>query len=111
MGKARYRKERLNDGTGDITMNAGEDADRIGCLFGPDCCMPGEHFESECHTAEMLDLAYEDACPTCKGTGRVNPLSAPQGYFVASASDCPHCDGSPLAHRRDVKGWSWDFTD
>jgi len=22
-----------------------------------------------------------------------------------------HGDGSPLAHRRDVKGWSWDFTD
>jgi len=25
-----------------------------GCLFPGECCMPGDHYESECHTAEML---------------------------------------------------------
>lgn len=24
-----------------------------GCLFPSECCMPGEHITSECHTAEM----------------------------------------------------------
>lgn len=27
----------------------------MGCLFPGQCCMPGEHFTSECHTAQMLD--------------------------------------------------------
>lgn len=25
-----------------------------GCLFPGECCMPGPHYESECHTPEML---------------------------------------------------------
>lgn len=25
-----------------------------GCQFPGECCMPGPHYESECHTAEML---------------------------------------------------------
>jgi hypothetical protein len=25
-----------------------------GCLFPDNCCMPGPHYESECHTPEML---------------------------------------------------------
>lgn len=29
-----------------------------GCCFPGECCMPGPHYESECHTAEML-LAQE----------------------------------------------------
>jgi hypothetical protein len=32
--------------------------DEIGCLFPGECCMPGEHHKSECHTAEHLE-AYE----------------------------------------------------
>ena len=28
--------------------------DPIGCLFPGKCLMPGEHLESECHTAEMM---------------------------------------------------------
>lgn len=30
----------------------------IRCLFPGECCMPGEHRKSECHTAEDLE-AYE----------------------------------------------------
>lgn len=26
----------------------------MGCLFPGECCMPGEHYESECHTPEHL---------------------------------------------------------
>ena len=26
-----------------------------GCIFGERCCMPGPHFEDECHTAEMAE--------------------------------------------------------
>ena len=35
-------------------------------------------------------------CPTCRGTGEVNALTAPRDmpYFVASYADCPHCDGT-----------------
>lgn len=29
--------------------------ERWTCLFGADCCMPGEHMASECHTAEMYE--------------------------------------------------------
>lgn len=35
-----------------------------------------------------------DRCPTCEGSGSVNPLTAPKGHFVAGAADCPHCDGT-----------------
>lgn len=30
--------------------------DEIGCYFSGECCIPGEHRKSECHTAEE----YED---------------------------------------------------
>jgi hypothetical protein len=32
-----------------------EDDDQIGCCFPGTCCMPGEHFESECHTSEIME--------------------------------------------------------
>lgn len=31
-----------------------------GCLFPGKCCMPGPHYESECHTAEMLQQQNQD---------------------------------------------------
>ena len=31
--------------------------DPIGCCFPGKCLMPGEHFESECHTVEMVEDA------------------------------------------------------
>lgn len=33
-------------------------------------------------------------CPTCHGRGTVNPLTAPEGFFCVSTTDCPACDGS-----------------
>lgn len=27
-----------------------------GCVFPGQCCMPGPHFTSECHTAEMIRM-------------------------------------------------------
>lgn len=47
-----------------------------------------EDFEFE---PEEDDL---DACPTCRGSGVVNPLTAPPGFFTAVTTECPHCDGT-----------------
>ena len=33
-------------------------------------------------------------CATCKGSGIVNPLTAPPWYFCAVQMACPACDGS-----------------
>lgn len=33
-------------------------------------------------------------CPTCRGSGTVNPLTAPKGFFCVATTDCPHCEGS-----------------
>lgn len=33
-------------------------------------------------------------CQTCKGTGIVNPLTAPAGFFCTTSTTCPHCEGS-----------------
>ena len=32
-----------------------DEMQRIGCYFPGECCMPGEHLMSECHTAEMIE--------------------------------------------------------
>jgi DnaJ-class molecular chaperone len=33
-------------------------------------------------------------CPTCKGRGTVNTLTAPAGFFCVDVMDCPRCDGT-----------------
>ncbi len=33
-------------------------------------------------------------CPTCNGSGTVNPLTAPAGFFCVSTAECPTCEGS-----------------
>ena len=33
-------------------------------------------------------------CPSCRGTGYVNPLTAPSGFFCATTTQCPTCDGT-----------------
>lgn len=35
-------------------------------------------------------------CPTCHGTGLVNPLSRVRAkdFFCVATTDCPDCDGS-----------------
>jgi hypothetical protein len=35
--------------------------DEWGCLFPGECCMPGEHQKSECHTAEDLEALEREA--------------------------------------------------
>lgn len=40
---------------------AGCENDPIGCVFPGRCLMPGEHVQSECHTAEMLEEYNEGA--------------------------------------------------
>jgi DnaJ-class molecular chaperone len=43
---------------------------------------------------EEESASDDDQCPTCKGSGTVNPLTAPRGHFCTGVSDCPTCDGS-----------------
>jgi DnaJ-class molecular chaperone len=38
-------------------------------------------------------FGYEDTdsiCPTCKGRGTINPLTAPKGFFCVSTTECPN---------------------
>ena len=37
-----------------------DEFEEFGCLYGADCCMPGLHFPSECHTGEMLEAQYKE---------------------------------------------------
>lgn len=60
----------------------------------------GERRKPGLHWSQRLAITcgnhpYEDAaiCPTCKGDGRVNPLTAPKGFLCLSATDCPDCEG------------------
>lgn len=32
----------------------------MGCLFPSECCMPGEHYTSECHTAEDAEAWHKE---------------------------------------------------
>ena len=50
-------------------------------------------------TGLMPDDQYDYApeqCPTCKGRGTVNPLTAPNrpDFFCVGTTQCPDCDGS-----------------
>lgn len=38
--------------------------------------------------------ADHEPCPTCRGRGTVNPLTAPDRMFVTGTTLCPDCDGS-----------------
>lgn len=47
----------------------------------------------------LLRRSWEDddvdlSCPTCRGRGTVNPLTAPDDFFCASTTTCPHCEGT-----------------
>jgi hypothetical protein len=48
-----HDEQDLQDGLGDERET--EYDDQIGCCFPGTCCMPVEHFESECHTSEMIE--------------------------------------------------------
>lgn len=52
---------------------------------------------AEAREDEIDDPPFGDddafTCPTCNGSGTVNPLTAPPGFFCAGTTDCPSCDG------------------
>jgi DnaJ-class molecular chaperone len=41
-------------------------------------------------------LEPDEPCPTCKGRGTINPLTAPAGTFVVGTTTCPDCDGTGI---------------
>lgn len=44
---------------------------------------------------DEFDDELSNPCPTCMGTGTVNPLTNPSwAPFVASFGYCPVCDGT-----------------
>ena len=69
--------------------NTGE----VDCYCGGDLCVCGREVE-ECPECDGAPTDGEwGYCPTCQGSGRVNPLTAPKGTLCLAAMDCPHCDG------------------
>lgn len=60
--------------------------------------MGAEHAKSDDGDESRSKWGYIDEdwpeCPTCKGRGTVNPLTAPPGFFCVGTTDCPKCDGS-----------------
>lgn len=44
-----------------------EYADEWRCAYPDQCCMPGPHHVSECHTAEMLDAEREELMARIEG--------------------------------------------
>lgn len=50
----------------------------------------------EYYDHEMDEDDKADICPSCHGSGYVNPLSkvrTPE-FFCVSTTDCPDCDGT-----------------
>lgn len=37
-----------------------DEMEDFGCWFGTRCMMPGLHFPSECHTAEMMEAEIKE---------------------------------------------------
>lgn len=48
----------------------------------------------QCYGCEPEDDDANFKCPVCNGSGSVNPLTAPEGFFCTGTTDCPGCDGS-----------------
>lgn len=46
------------------------------------------------HEAGCPGYCELEQCPTCKGRGTVNPLTAPKDFFCTGTTECPDCDGS-----------------
>lgn len=62
-------------------------------------CLCGAGREEDCTPADCEADWYDDGdddfrCPTCKGRGTVNPLTAPPDFFCVGTTDCPTCDGT-----------------
>ena len=43
---------------------------------------------------KLFCLNCETPCSTCKGSGSINPLTAPPGHFCVSTEECPCCEGA-----------------
>jgi len=44
---------------------------------------------------DELDDDYDFVpCPTCRGSGFVNPLTCPPSMFCVGTTECPSCEGS-----------------
>lgn len=52
------------------------------------CAVDG--VECEC---EAIAYSQDDQCPTCRGAGTVNPLTAPHGFLAITTTTCPTCEG------------------
>ncbi len=85
----------------DTCNNTGE----IDCYCGGDLCVCGAQVEPcpKCDGGDFILGDYDDPeeiwdddfdCGTCRGTGFVNPLTAPADFFCTGTTDCPSCDGS-----------------
>lgn len=48
--------------------------------------------ECECE-AIAYRQGLDDQCPTCRGAGTVNPLTAPPRFLALSTTQCPTCEG------------------
>jgi hypothetical protein len=58
-------------------------------------CIRQQNEEIERDLAAYDSHYYDDPpCPTCKGRGTVNPITAPKGFFCVGSVDCPTCDGT-----------------
>lgn len=58
-----------------------------------DCpCDAEKRTDPHCAAAGMC--VREWPCPTCKGRGTVNPLTAPKDFFCVSTTECPSCEGT-----------------
>ena len=75
------------------------------CAFWPGCLSPIEGGCADCPAAIREMEHYDDygpydaydepeQCCTCKGSGIVNPLTAPEGFLCFSVTECPTCDGT-----------------
>lgn len=57
----------LCDGGADHCLHWGDDLgddldeEEYGCCFPGECCMPGDHFPSECFTPEMAEALHDKA--------------------------------------------------
>ncbi len=68
---------------------------------GPHDDASADDDERTIHSQEQTEWDGEDSeevdwdeCPTCRGSGTVNPLTAPSDFFCAGTTACPHCDGT-----------------
>ena len=61
------------------------------CREGFERCA-ADGIECECE-AIAYSQGMDDQCPTCRGAGTVNPLTAPAGFLAITTTECPMCEG------------------